>query len=124
MGKAATAKVYGQEFTTPDGYVRVKLPDHPSASKSGSVAKHRLVMEEKLGRPLLPEETIHHLNGIRSDNRPENLELWVSPQKPGQRAEDLVAWAYDALTLYGPEQSIEDLVGFARKILDLYGEMT
>jgi len=55
------------------------------------VAEHRYVMEQILGRPLLPGETPHHKNGQRADNRPENLELWPKPQPPGQRAEDLLA---------------------------------
>lgn len=53
--------------------------------------EHRHVMEQLLGRPLLPEETIHHRNGVRHDNRPENLELWVS-QRSGQRVTDLIAY--------------------------------
>lgn len=65
---------------------------------------HRVVMEEVLGRPLLPDETVHHINGIRTDNRPENLELWSSRHPKGQRVEDKVAWAIDLLKLYAPER--------------------
>lgn len=64
-------------------------------------AEHRIVMEEKLGRSLLPEETVHHINGKRDDNRPENLELWSSRHPKGQRVEDLVSFAREILELYG-----------------------
>jgi hypothetical protein len=53
-----------------------------------TVFEHRVVMEEILGRPLLRQEEVHHKNGIKSDNSPPNLELWVSWK--GQRVDDLV----------------------------------
>lgn len=58
-------------------------------------------MEDMLGRFLLPGENVHHKNGVKHDNSPENLELWVTTQPSGQRASDLVEWAYQIIQLYG-----------------------
>jgi hypothetical protein len=61
-----------------------------------AIAEHRQVMEEVLGRSLEPfENNVHHRNGRRADNRPENLEVWIVPQPCGQRPEDLVDWVLD-----------------------------
>lgn len=57
-------------------------------------------MAEMLGRTLLKGENVHHRNGDRSDNRPENLELWVTTQPSGQRPSDLLVWAYEIIARY------------------------
>lgn len=82
------------------GYVRVWAPDHPNAQSRGWIPEHVKVMSDHLGRPLAPGENVHHRNGVKTDNGLENLELWVSSQPSGQRAEDLVAWAREVLTRY------------------------
>lgn len=89
------------------GYILVYMPDHPRAAR-GYVPEHTLVMEEMIGRYLLPGETAHHKNGVRTDNRPENLELWTRSQPSGQRVTDLVAWAHEIIARYGALNLAED----------------
>lgn len=89
-----TTRVYNKAGT---GYINDK-----GYHRIGNKLVHRLIMEQILGRPLLKNETVHHKNGNRTDNRPENLELWVMWQPRGQRVEDQVEWAVEILRKYNP----------------------
>lgn len=82
------------------GYIWRYAPGDPNATVNKYVYQHRSVMSDVLGRPLKKNENVHHLNGNRKDNRPENLELWVKSQPAGQRAADLVQWAEEILRDY------------------------
>jgi hypothetical protein len=81
-------------------YVMVYLPEHPRARRSPSVFEHIVIMEGELGRHLYANETVHHRNGVKDDNRPENLELWVRPQPSGIRVDDAIIWPRTILQRY------------------------
>lgn len=78
-----------------------KWKGHPCADKIGRILEHRLVMYNYLGRLLKENESVHHKNGIRDDNRIENLELWATSHPYGQRVEDKIDWAKKFLEEYG-----------------------
>ena len=67
-----------------NGYIEKIAKNHPSANSAGYVMEHRLVMEYKIGRYLKPSEYVHHINHIRTENRPENLILCNSMKEHNQ----------------------------------------
>ena len=66
----------GGRIVDEDGYVLIKSSGHPFADRHNYVREHRLVMEKKLGRYLLPSEVVHHIDDNKQNNDPENLELF------------------------------------------------
>lgn len=90
----------GSGTITNGGYVLISVKDHPNKMPSGRILEHVYVMSQFLNRPLKKHEQVHHKNGIRHDNRIENLELWTKSHPSGKRVEDAIIWAKEILKEY------------------------
>jgi hypothetical protein len=93
LTKIKNIKPSGSGHLSKEGYVIIVI-------HGKHIKQHRFIMEDFLGRKLHKDEYVHHKNGIRSDNRIENLELWSSSQPKGQRVEDKIEWAKEMLDRY------------------------
>ena len=89
----------GGRTVTPSGYVWVTAPEGHPRTHRGYVAEHCLVAEKKIGRYLREGESVHHINGVKSDNRPENLQVFAT-ESEHQSFEDRLNW-FAKQILYG-----------------------
>lgn len=104
----------GEGHLSKTGYRYITRKGHPNSWDSkgirkdgkphkyeGRILEHTFIMSEHLGRPLKKGESVHHINGIRDDNRMENLEIWYRGQPAGQRLGEKIEWAKEFLEGYG-----------------------
>ena len=92
----------GGKRTSKNGYIMIYIGRGKGRGKYQF--EHILIMEQYLNRKLLKHETIHHKNGIKKDNRIENLELWSHSHPSGQKIEDKIKFAMEILKQYAPNK--------------------
>ena len=95
----------GETKADKNGYLLIKVRNGASNWRNWS-RMHRYVMEQHIGRPLLKHETVHHINGVRDDNRIKNLELRSSSHPAGQKIIDKIRHAEEILKLYKPQRHL------------------
>ena len=96
-----------------NGYMRVRRPEHHRAASDGYVMEHILNYENEYGIPVQKGWHIHHRNGIRDDNRPQNLELWRKSHPYGQRAEDIIMNLIETL---GKAKLLDEIEGLSKQV--------
>lgn len=104
---------------TRKGYIFVRYTD-PDTLLTTEILEHRYVMAQHLRRPLRKSEQVHHINGIRHDNRLENLELWDSSHPPGQRVIERLDWLQKTYGIYfdlADQAYLSDMIARAKKRL-------
>lgn len=100
-GYQKKSKKTSEGYLKKNGYKKISRIGHPNSDMCGKIFEHTYVMSEFLGRPLRKTETVHHKNGIRNDNRIENLELFDQRHGPGQSVQDKINWCIQFLEEYG-----------------------
>lgn len=106
----------GRNPTKNRGYTMIHVPSHPKANYHGYVGEHTLTMEKTLGRYLEGKEEVHHINGIRHDNRPENLELMKSRSDHLKRGHSQLRGIMDRMAYM--QNAIPDFVPRLNQFLD------
>lgn len=104
----------GERYIDDKGYVWITAPD------GRNMFEHRHVVEQNVGRPLLPTETVHHKTGGfkgRSNNDIGNLELWTGRHPKGHRIEDVIQYAREMLAVYGSADELDRYQAFRDAVM-------